>query len=57
MCILRSATAEMLQNAQNRAYADVVSALEMSKHRYEMEAVKTQTLTYASTNYDVIYTD
>jgi len=37
----------MLQNAQNRAYTDLVSALETSKHSYEMEVVKNQTLTYA----------
>jgi hypothetical protein len=44
--ILNSATTEMLQNAQNRAYTDVVSVLEMSKRSYEMEVVKNQTLMY-----------
>jgi hypothetical protein len=57
MNLLHSATAEMLQKAQNRAYTDVVSALEMSKHGYEMEVVKNQTLTYVSMNYDVFYAD
>jgi|HubBroStandDraft_1064217.scaffolds.fasta_scaffold210228_2 hypothetical protein len=57
LCILHSATSEMLQNAQNRAYADLISALEISKRSYEMEVVKNQTLTYASMNYDVIYTN
>lgn len=57
LCILHSATTEMLQNAQNRAFTDIVSALEMSKRSYEMEVVKNQTLMYASMNYDVIYAD
>lgn len=44
---LHTATTEMLQNAKNRAYTDIVSALEMTKRSYEMEVVKNQTLTYA----------
>jgi hypothetical protein len=57
LCILHSATTEMLQNSQNRAYADVVSALEMSKRSYEMEIIKNQTLTYTLMDYDAFHTD
>lgn len=52
LCILHLATAEMLQRAQNHAYTDLVSALEMSKRSQEIEVVKNQTLMYASVNYD-----
>lgn len=55
LCILHSATTEMLQKAQNRAYTDIVSALEMSKRSYEMEVVKNQALMYASMICDAIY--
>lgn len=57
MYILHSVTSEMLKNTQNHTYTDLVSALEMSKRSHEIEVVKNQTLTYASTNSNVIYTD
>jgi hypothetical protein len=57
LSILHSATAEMLQRAQNRAYTDLLLALETTKRNHEMEVVKYQTLRYALTNYDIVYAD